>query len=189
MILISEPQFFEGEAGIINTLFADGLPCLHLRKPDATMDEIRLLMEKIEMRFHPKIMLHSHFELANDYSVRGLHFNERNKGLIEQFAGFSGTKSSTAHSIEALNNIPPGIDYVLFSPLFPSISKSGYRREWDFVELQKALQRTRNVRVVALGGITHERIAEVNALGFDDYAMLGSVWNALRGKDLKAPNP
>lgn len=186
MILISEPDFFDGEAGMINALFADGLLCLHLRKPDATLNEIRQLMEKIETNFHPRIMLHSHFELANEYSVRGLHFNERNKGLIGQYAGFSGTKSSTAHSIEALDCIPPGIDYVFFSPLFPSISKSGYRQEWDFARLKKALQQSRNFKVVALGGITPDRIDEVHALGFDDYAMLGSVWNALRGKDLKS---
>jgi thiamine-phosphate pyrophosphorylase len=65
---------------------------------------------------------------------------------------------------------------VLFSPLFTSVSKAGYSREWDFGQLRKVLQKPRNFKIVALGGITPERIAEVKALGFDDYAMLGSVW-------------
>lgn len=176
MIVISQPIFFEGEADKINRLFAEGLPCLHLRKPDATKEAMEKLLHTIDSRFHARIMLHSHFELATEFSVRGLHFNERNKGLIELYSRFSGAKSTTAHEIAALDNIPAGIDYVLFSPLFPSVSKEGYSREWDFGQLRKALEKPRNFKIVALGGITQERIAEVKALGFDDYAMLGSVW-------------
>jgi thiamine-phosphate pyrophosphorylase len=176
MIAISQPNFFEGEANRINALFAEGLSCLHLRKPDATLDEMRNLLSAIDSRFHPRIMLHSYFELTTAFSVRGLHFNESNKQMIEQYSHFTGIKSTTAHEIAALDHIPAGIDYVLFSPLFPSVSKAGYSREWDFGQLRKVLQKPRNFKIVALGGITPERIAEVKALGFDDYAMLGSVW-------------
>ncbi|MTK54054.1 thiamine phosphate synthase [Paludibacter sp.] len=179
MIAISQPGFFEGEATRINALFAEGLPCLHLRKPDATKVEMEKLLSKIENRFHSRIMLHSHFELATVFSVRGLHFNERNKEMIGHYVDYCGTKSTTAHEIAALDHIPAGIDYVLFSPLFPSVSKQGYSREWDMELLRKALQKPRNFQIVALGGITQERISEVEALGFDDYAMLGSVWQAL----------
>ena len=37
LILLTKPEFFCGEAEIINRLFRHGLPTLHLRKPQAML--------------------------------------------------------------------------------------------------------------------------------------------------------
>ena len=41
LIVITTPQFFEGEAEAVTSLFQNGLEILHLRKPGASAEEDR----------------------------------------------------------------------------------------------------------------------------------------------------
>ena len=40
LIVITTPQFFEGEAEAVTSLFQNGLEILHLRKPGASAEEM-----------------------------------------------------------------------------------------------------------------------------------------------------
>ena len=40
LIVITTPQFFEGEAAAVTSLFQNGLEILHLRKPGASAEEM-----------------------------------------------------------------------------------------------------------------------------------------------------
>ena len=40
LIVITRPQFFEGETALVNAMFGQGLMRLHLRKPQATEEEL-----------------------------------------------------------------------------------------------------------------------------------------------------
>ena len=42
LIVITTPQFFEGEAAAVTSLFQNGLEILHLRKPGASAEEMEL---------------------------------------------------------------------------------------------------------------------------------------------------
>ena len=70
------------------------------------------------------------------------------------------------------------MDYVFLSPVFDSISKTGYAAAFpDGAELSDRLICSR-YPVYALGGVTRERLEEVHALGFAGAALLGAVWEA-----------
>ena len=60
------------------------------------------------------------------------------------------------------------------SPVFDSISKQGYRSAFDPDSLRPWLE---GKRVVALGGVTPERIPLLRDAGFSGAAMLGYFWN------------
>ena len=40
LIVITRPQFFEGETALVKAMFGQGLKRLHLRKPQATEEEL-----------------------------------------------------------------------------------------------------------------------------------------------------
>jgi thiamine-phosphate pyrophosphorylase len=81
-------------------------------------------------------------------------------------------------------------DSIFYGPMFPSISKRGYGRpvRADEAELAEFLQTRggareakcngRRTEVIAIGGITAQRLERCDALGFDGAAVLGAIWAA-----------
>lgn len=69
------------------------------------------------------------------------------------------------------------MDYVFLSPIFDSISKSGYHSAFTLEVLQQAA--AHNIideKVVALGGVTPDKVKWLRQIGFGGAAMLGAVW-------------
>lgn len=77
---------------------------------------------------------------------------------------------------------------MFLSPIFDSISKSGYNHAFTKEQLLEAKSRHLiNEKVVALGGIDHKTIPFAVQYGFGGIAVLGSLWeNYLQDKDKKA---
>jgi thiamine-phosphate pyrophosphorylase len=69
----------------------------------------------------------------------------------------------------------------LLSPLFPSVSKSGYQPQRTVLELAAIRSHWRaqgGCPVYALGGVTAQTAPQARELGFDGIAFLGEVWGA-----------
>jgi thiamine-phosphate pyrophosphorylase len=66
-------------------------------------------------------------------------------------------------------------NYILLSPIFPSISKANYGKEPNLGELRKNIQQI-PTDVYALGGINPSRVAVCQSLGFAGIAMHGHIW-------------
>ena len=49
LIVITTPQFFEGEAEAVTSLFQNGLEMLHLRKPGASAEEMGNFLQQLPM--------------------------------------------------------------------------------------------------------------------------------------------
>lgn len=173
LIIITTPYFFEGEARIIAGLFQEGMKKLHLRKPQSSKDELRLLLEAIPAEYHTHIVLHDHFDLSGEYSIGGIHLNSRNCVVPE---GFKGSISRSCHSLEEIQDNGQ-LDYVFLSPIFQSISKEGYGSGFDIEVLRKAASDgIINKKVIALGGIDQTTIQLIEPLRFGGAAILGALW-------------
>lgn len=167
-IAITVPEFFEGEASAITTLLRGGdYWRVHVRKPNATDAQVEKLLKEIPHEFYPRLTMHYYFEIAVKYSLGGLHLSSRNSELPD---AWSGLVSRSFHSIEEIGKCD--YDYAFLSPIYPSISKPGYKGEFDFNQLRRAV----DAKIFALGGVTHEKIAELKEIGFGGVAMLGNVW-------------
>lgn len=77
------------------------------------------------------------------------------------------------------------MDYCLLSPIYPSISKPGYGGGYSgsaaaFPDRQQLADALAGARypVLALGGVTPDRFAELAAMGFAGAVLLGSIWQA-----------
>ena len=175
-IAFTTPYFYEGEAeAITRMLAADVVDYVHIRKPDADAAAVGKLIAKIPDGLRRRITLHDHAELAP--AVGGIHLNSR---LTQCPEGWNGRLSVSLHSIEEVERETRNVDYVTLSPIFPSISKPGYSAE--FIDSQ--LLALPEGKVVALGGITPERLPELSAYPFKGYAVLGYLFGAQSLDDL-----
>ena len=76
LIVISNATAVANEARYINAIFDEGLEVLHIRKPEASVDDIRELLEKINSKYYNQIALHQHHEIASEYGIKRWHFTE-----------------------------------------------------------------------------------------------------------------
>lgn len=179
LIVISNPLPIINEANLINALLDEGLEIFHLRKPGASVDEIRRLIEEIKLCYHPRIALHQHHSLATGFSLKRLHFNEvkrkeMGEEVLLQFKKLSYTLSTSIHQTEEYKNLSSCFSYTFFGPVFNSISKEKYTstipNEFVFPVEEK------HSKVIALGGITATNIQKAVKMKFDGVAVLGAIW-------------
>ncbi|MBN1767382.1 MAG: thiamine phosphate synthase [Prolixibacteraceae bacterium] len=176
LIAITHPEELKNESEIINTLFSEGLPCLHLRKPGANINKIELLLEKIDKRFYNRVMINDYLQLAERYNIRGIHFSGQTKHLLP--VPLNGlAKSCSCHSFNEIGKVAKYCNYVFLSPVFNSISKKGYKAAFNFDDLVKKLSHENMTKIIALGGILPDKIAKAKQLGFDGVAVLGGLWD------------
>ncbi|SHF85309.1 thiamine phosphate synthase [Flavobacterium defluvii] len=179
MIVISNPFFIEDEIEMLNSLLEEGLSLLHIRKPDFSELEMAQFINQIKLEFRNKLVLHNHHHLAEDFGIDRFHFSEKerkqNSGFPARFSKPCRSKSTSTHSIEDFNSLENEFDYAFLSPVFKSISKENYYPKKNLFEELK-LKTNRQTKIIALGGINSVNIQEVFEKGFDDAALLGSVW-------------
>lgn len=187
LVVITRPDFFEGETELVNRLFEEGMERLHLRKPKATEQEMAEWIEQIALPFRHRIVLHDHHQLAVRYDLGGVHLNSRNPSKPKDFKT-SGphqfTISRSCHSIDEVRKYKSECDYLFLSPIFDSISKEGYGAAFSREELEAArLEGLLNGNVYALGGISPANLPTVCQMGFAGCAMLGAFWQLMDGKN------
>lgn len=174
LIAITSPDFWPGEAQRIVQLLAGDFQLVHLRKPGSDLESCAALLASLPEWCQRRIVVHDHFELRDRFPVHGLHLNGRHP---DPPAGYSGHLSCSCHSLEEVAMRKPSMDYVFLSPIFDSISKKDYSAAFTAAQLDDAAARgIIDHKVVALGGITLQRIPQLHSWHFGGAAMLGSVW-------------
>ena len=172
-LVITSPTFFPGEAAFIHRLFAHGVDIVHLRKPGATADDCARLLDDLTSDDRRRIVIHDFFELAQPYGLRGIHLNARRSTVPD---GWQGHVSRSCHSLEEVKRYKDACDYVFLSPIFDSVSKQGYASAFTDETLKQASSEgIIDNKVVALGGVTPDKIDYLQQLNFGGAAMLGCV--------------
>ena len=171
-ILFTYPEEVPYERNLIINLMNEGWDYLHLRKPGHSVDETRNYLELLPVELHQKIVLHDHYELADEFELAGLNWNKRNAEKSRGVNFFS----YSAHSFDEIDQLDDQLEYVFLSPVFDSISKSNYTSAFADTEQLKSKLKNSDHKVIALGGVTAEKVNEVKDLGFAGYAMLGHIW-------------
>lgn len=176
-ITITSPEFLSGEATFISKLFLQGLDLLHLRKPEASLEAYKQLLLQIPEQWHSRIVLHEHFELAEEYKFHGIHLNRRCSVVPN---AYHGSISCSCHTIEEVITQKDSKNYVFLSPIFDSISKVGYHAAFSPTSLkQAAVENVIDEKVIALGGITANNIPLVKEWHFGGVALLGDIWKRM----------
>jgi thiamine-phosphate pyrophosphorylase len=129
-------------------MFKEGLPLLHLRKPGYDYGAMSGYLLNIPPEFYNRIVIHSCYELVQEFNLGGIHITGSNtgdkNGLISRYKNKEGfTLSRSCHELIELDYCDPCIDYVFLSPIFDSISKRNYRARFKTFELTEALKRSK----------------------------------------------
>lgn len=184
MIVITNPISILNEINTIHALFECGLELLHVRKPDFSKEEMKLFLSKIKHEYRSRLVLHQQHQIALDFGINRIHFSENARvssdlEVIDNREGF--IKSTSTHTMADFNKLDHCFEYAFLSPVYQSISKPDYKSD---LNAEKAIAERTNfkTKLVALGGISTQNIEKTFHLGFDDVALLGSIWNTNQPK-------
>jgi thiamine-phosphate pyrophosphorylase len=171
IIVITPEQILADEAERIAMLFDSG--CIwrvHIRHPKASCQQIENILSALPQQMYNRISLHDNYELAKKYRGVSIHKNRRNS-LTDDLQ--DSAKSTSCHSLDEVLN--SNLDYVTLSPIYNSISKSGYNSAFNLEDtsLHNVLK---THCVIALGGVTPNHFKQLKATGFAGAALLGYVW-------------
>lgn len=166
VIAITPPDFYPEEAERIVDLLEKGeVDFVHIRKPDATAEDIRSLILQIDAKWHSFLKLHDQFELTREFHIGGCHLNSRNPASPENVKSLS----KSIHSIDEIDD-NQHFEYIFLSPVFDSISKKGYKAN---IKLDGIQDKIFGKNVIALGGVTPDKFPLLKKSGFKGAAMLG----------------
>lgn len=183
IIVITPEDEVRDEMRLVKKLFAAGLPRLHLRRHEWTVNELRDWLCEVPKKYRERIVVHGHPELVAEFGLAGVHV-QAGKGRPARLPE-GVALSRSCHDYGELCHGPKDCVYATLGPVFPSVSKRGYapRRTPEEYAAIVSYWKTENKGhpVVALGGITPENAGEARKLGFDGIAVVGTVW--------ESPNP
>lgn len=151
----------------------------HIRKPLATIEYTRRLIECLHPSLRNRLVLHSHYALCREFEFGGIHFNPSEPDSFVSSSGnnVKGMRSRSMHSLEELKETSSdGFSYVFLSPIFDSISKTGYKSRFTDAELI-LISRLPHIKVMALGGVTPDHFEKLMSLKFAGAALLGYLWS------------
>lgn len=175
IIAITTPKIISDDGYIIRGLLDNGVDIVHLRKPESTIDECRVLLSNLGEEYRARIVVHDYPELYYEFSLRGVHIN-KNIGTLPR--GYSGLRTRSCHSLEEVVRYKDECDYLFLSPIFDSISKAGYHSAFDECSLRQAsISGVIDSRVIALGGVTFNKIDYLRNLNFGGVAMSGAIYS------------
>lgn len=193
LIVCSVPETIPDEQELVQELIQCGLETFHLRKPRFSTEEMRDWLTQVSSSDRRKIVLHSHWLLAEEFKIKGIHIGAaalEAMSLAEKEAWLAYAKgkqltiSSSVHNQDEIDRLPKGFDYVWLSPVFESISKEAYTSSFSdhqFDHWAKELKELKQTPVHALGGVTARHAIKLAQRGFDGMVVLGSVWSNVNG--------
>ena len=183
LILFSPSQQANTEIGFLLNMFEQGLPAYHLKKANYSTKQLKKFIEDIPEKYHNRIVIHSHHELASKYELKGVYLTRSHKKrkystwLRLQWLKFrkrSLEVSGTVRSIDSLMDYNPKYNYVFLSPVFDSVSGNS-QAGYSPYNIQYALKHSK-YQTIARGGVSIDNIEQAHNLGFAGVAFYSTIW-------------
>jgi thiamine-phosphate diphosphorylase len=167
---------------LAEALLSSGALVLQLRQK--AMNEasfLDLAMQISYLRIHNrfKLIINSFMEVAQKVEADGLHLPSQSKISISEARQKLGTNAligASVHSLEeAKRKIEEGADYLIFGSIYPSAGKPEGHPVQGVKKLAELTQKS-SVPIIAIGGISLNRIAEVKSAGASGFSSLKAVY-------------
>jgi thiamine-phosphate pyrophosphorylase len=190
MNLVFPPLYAIIDAALLKTSelsFAEmmaeaGVELLQYRNKRATSRELFEASQSISARlsalakpgaYEPRFIVNDRADIALIVNARGVHVGQEDLGVEDarSIVGPDSLVGVSTHSLEQLDSADKtSADYIAFGPIFATRSKENPDPVVGLELLRKARQHTRKP-LVAIGGITLERAADVLRAGADSFAV------------------
>ncbi len=180
LIAVTPEKIYPGEAPRIAALLERGWWRVHIRKPGESAANVARLIGDIPLNLRERLSIHSHFDMAAELGVGGVHLNFREP---EPPAGWRGLVSASCHSFSEVAYHRDRCDYMFLSPIYDSISKENYPGRFTASELAES--NLVDSKLFALGGVRIYKLRDLRGLGFGGAALMGGAWDVIDPDDTR----
>jgi len=161
---------------------------IQLREKNVTGRELLALaceLRKTCTNYGARLLINDRIDVALASGADGVHlpadsFSVRDARELLGKSKLIGCSTHTIAEVEAANRA--GADFVVFGPVFDPISKSAYGPAAGVGALREACE-VSDIPVYALGGITPERIVQLNECEIAGVAVIGAVFGSASPAD------
>jgi len=166
---------------IVSQAIDGGVHAVQLREKDLAGGELYDLAITVHAvtRGRALLLVNDRIDVAIACGADGTHLPEHSvpPAKARSLAGEACIIGRSVHSVEAaLHAERDGVDYVQAGPVYETPSHAG--RPPAGLELVRAIAEAVRLPVIAVGGITAERIADLIAAGADGIAVIGAILDA-----------
>jgi thiamine-phosphate pyrophosphorylase len=175
-------------ADVVEECLAAGLRAVQLREKDLEARDLLALADTLReatQRHGARLIVNDRADVALAAGADGVQRTHASlpvsalRGIMP--AGF--LVGASVHSkAEARDAVAQGADFVVFGPVYDTPSKRRYGPPQGLAALE-AVARAVDRPVLAVGGLTPERVADVLAAGAAGVAVIGAIYGAVRPAD------
>jgi thiamine-phosphate pyrophosphorylase len=183
LLLVTDRKQAAGPlADILDAAFAAGCRWASLREKDLSVQEqvaLACSLVPIAHKWNARLAVHGGVPIAVAAGADGVHLAAGGDVTgARPVLGPGALVGISIHSVsEACSLDPTLVDYAIAGPAFETPSKPGYGPSLG-TEGIRAIAAASRVPVIAIGGITPERVVEIIAAGAAGVAVMGSVMRA-----------
>ncbi|MGE3977299.1 MAG: thiamine phosphate synthase [Nitrospira sp.] len=165
---------------LIRHAVSAGLPAVQLRERDLSSRELLPLAQEIQSITAPHavpLIVNDRVDLMMALNLDGVHL--RSDSLpprsVRRLIGPRRLMGVSTHSVEDVRRANQGgADYVVFGPIFETPSKRPFGPPLGLDLLADVCRRS-SIPVIAIGGITRERVRPVRRAGAHGVAVIGAL--------------
>jgi thiamine-phosphate pyrophosphorylase len=165
---------------VLEEAVAGGIAAVHLRERDLSTRDLAILARDIHTctrRHGARLIINDRIDLALALDLDGVHLRADSlpATVARRLLGPHRLIGVSTHSLADVRRAnEEGADYVVFGPIFDTPSKRAFGPPLGLDALAEACEASR-LPVLAIGGITHERIEPVRRSGAAGAAVIGAI--------------
>ncbi|HSA87055.1 MAG TPA: thiamine phosphate synthase [Nitrospira sp.] len=182
LLLITDRTQVGGRSlpSLVRQALGAGLPAVQLRERDLSTSELLPLAQEVQSitSLHAvPLIVNDRADLTMALDLQGVHL--RSDSLpplpVRQLIGPRRLIGVSTHSVEDVRRADrSGADYVLFGPIFETPSKRSFGPPLGLTLLADACRQS-SIPVLAIGGITCQRVRDVRLAGAYGVAVIGAL--------------
>jgi thiamine-phosphate pyrophosphorylase len=163
---------------VVAACLAAGLPAVEVREKDLPVTEVAALCRRIRaLRPAPFLIVNDRVDVALAVGAHGVQRTHASLAVDELrvVADKRVRVGASVHSLEdARDAATRGADWLFFGPVYDTPSKRRYGAPQGLAALERVASAVR-VPVVAIGGITPDRVADVRRAGARGVAVISAI--------------
>lgn len=182
LLLVTDRSLVRGRSlqSAIQEAVDAGVPAIQLRERDLPTRQLLSLARQIHVMTRDRavpLVINDRVDMAVALDLDGVHLRASSLPVsaARRILGSRRLIGVSAHSVEDVRLAgDEGADYVILGPIFETPSKREFGEPLGLAVLADACRHS-SVPVLAIGGITRERIASARDAGASGVAMIGGI--------------
>lgn len=163
---------------VVAACLAAGLPAVQVREKDLTVTDLAALCRKIRaLRPAPFLIVNDRADVALAVGAEGVQRTHASLSVEELrlVADKRLRVGASVHSLEEASAAAgQGAEWLFFGPVYDTPSKRAYGAPQGLAALERVAAAV-EIPVIAIGGITPERVAEVRRAGARGVAVISAI--------------